>query len=240
MQHSFLDKYSTLDSPVHRRDPRAKIIAFLAALLLMVSEPRGETKAFLFYYLLIVMIVIVSRVPIRYVLKRCVIVSPFVVLAAGLMLVSGSDAGDIVSISLSIILKAFAAVILLTLLTSTEKFHRLIEGMRSLKLPSLLGVLSSFVYRYMFILSDEMMRTRRARMSRTPGRLLTGRFRTYGNQAATVFLRSWERSQVVYDAMCSRGFNGTFPLRKALDFTWSDSIFLSTFTLFFAAVRLLA
>jgi len=238
MKHAFLDKYSTLDSPIHRRDPRAKIIAFLAALLLMVSEPRGETGAFLFYYILIVLIVVVSRVPIRYVLKRCMIVSPFVILAAGLMMVSGNDAGDTVLISLSIALKAFAAVILLTLLTSTEKFHRLIEGMRSLKLPSLLGVLSSFVYRYMFILSDEMMRTRRARMSRTPGRPLTGRFRTYGNQAATVFLRSWERSQVVYDAMCSRGFNGKFPLRRAFDFTWPDSIFLSTFTLLFALVRL--
>lgn len=238
MKHSFLDKYNTLDSPIHRRDPRAKILAFLAALLLMVSEPPGETGAFLFYYLLILLILVVSRVPFRYVLRRCLIISPFVIMAAGLMLVSGTDAGDTTMISLSIVLKAFAAVILLTLLTSTEKFHRLIEGMRSLKLPSLLGVLSSFVYRYMFILSDEMMRTKRARMSRTPGRPVTGRFKTYGNQAATVFLRSWERSQVVYDAMCSRGFNGQFPLRKAFNFSWSDSIFLATFIFLFAAVRL--
>jgi cobalt/nickel transport system permease protein len=170
-------------------------------------------------------------------MKRCLIISPFVILASGLMLVSGTVAGDTMMIALSIALKAFAAVILLTLLTSTEKFHRLIEGMRSLRLPSLLGVLSSFVYRYMFILSDEMMRTKRARMSRTPGRPVTGRIKTYGNQAATVFLRSWERSQVVYDAMCSRGFSGKFPLRKALDFSWYDAIFLATLTILFLTIR---
>lgn len=249
MKHSFLDKYSRLDSPIHRRDPRAKIVAFLAALLIIVTEPRGEIRSFLFYYLLIALVLIISRVPVLYVLKRCLIVSPFVLMAAGLMLLSGTPVGGEVEatlfgaramLSLSIALKAFAAVVLLTLLTSTERFHRLLEGLRSLKMPTLLGVLSAFMYRYVFILSDEMMRTTRARMSRTPGRLTTSRFTTYGNQAATIFIRSWERSQIVYDAMCSRGFRGSFPLRTALDFRWPDAFFLASFALVFIAVRVFA
>ena len=165
------------------------------------------------------------------------------------MLLSGTPAGVEtthtlfgvrVVLALSVALKAYAAVILLTLLTSTEKFNRLLEGLRSLKMPSLLGVLSAFIYRYMFILSDEMMRTTRARISRTPGRLTTSRISAYGNQAATIFIRSWERSQIVYDAMCSRGFRGKFPLRTAMHFHWSDTFFLLGFTVVFLAVRILA
>ena len=45
MKHSFLDRFSELDSPVHSIDPRAKIVALLAALLIVVSEPRGEVGA---------------------------------------------------------------------------------------------------------------------------------------------------------------------------------------------------
>ncbi len=247
MKHSFLDRYSSLDSPVHRLDPRAKIISFLAALLIIVSEPRGEVQSFLFYYVLIGALVWISRIPVRFLLKRCLIVAPIVLMAAGLMLVSGSPIaegaighphGGRVLLSLSIALKAFAAVILLTLLTSTERFHRLLEGMRALKMPALLGVLSAFMYRYAFIISDEMLRTSRARLSRTPGRLNTSRFTVYGHQAATIFVRSWERSQTVYNAMCSRGFTGRFPLRTALHFRPVDALFLVSFTLVFVAVRI--
>ena len=90
------------------------------------------------------------------------------------------------------------------------------------------------------ILSDEVMRTSRARLSRTPGSLRVGRFRTYGNQAATIFLRSWERSQTVYSAMCSRGFTGEFPLTSDLRLGAGDLLFVVLVPAMFVAGRLLA
>ncbi len=237
MKHSFLDRFSELDSPIHRLDPRVKIVALLAAILIVVSEPRGEVGAFWLYYMLAAILLAVSRIPLSFVMKRCLMVTPFILMAAGLMLLTGS--GNSYDVAASIALKAFAAVILLTILTSTERFHRLLGGMRALKMPELLGTLSAFMYRYAFILSDEVMRTTRARQSRTPGRLKTGRFRAYGNQAATIFLRSWERSETVYNAMCSRGFTGRFPLANGFRFRIGDGLFLVLSITLFLAARIL-
>lgn len=246
MKHSFLDRYSDLDSPIRRFDPRAKLIGFGTALLLVVSEPRGEIHAFLFYSPLILGLIWMSRIPVRFLFKRCLIATPFILMAAALIFLSGSSPvvgetrvlhDDMILVSVSIAIKAYAAVILLTLLTSTDRFHRLLEGLRAFRMPQLLGVLSAFMYRYAFILSDEVMRTARARQSRTPGRLRISRFTVYGNQAATIFLRSWERSWTVYNAMCSRGFTGEFPRTSDLAFRMADLLFLLAFILPFAVVR---
>ncbi|MFC1627482.1 energy-coupling factor transporter transmembrane component T family protein [Gemmatimonadota bacterium] len=249
MQHTFLDRYGDLDSPLHRLDPRARIVAFTLALLIVVSVPPGDLIPFLLFYPCLVILQMLSRVPFAYILRRCVLITPFVLMAAGMMMLTGgSDHAPVQSIvistrtgaAISIILKAYAAVILLSLLTSTGRFHRLLEGMRVLRMPPLLGVLSAFMYRYAFILSDEVIRTSRARLSRTPGSLRVGRFRTYGNQAATIFLRSWERSQTVYNAMCSRGFTGEFPLTSDLRLNGGDILFVILVPAMFVVGRLMA
>lgn len=249
MRHSYLDKHSGLDSPIHRLDPRAKIVSFAAALFLVVSEPGFSPLSFLLYFIVIGLTLAVSRVPLSFVLHRLMIASPFVVMAALLMLVAGSPGssprtGSAVDarlmLALAILLKSAAAIVLLTLLTATERFHRLLHGLRTMKAPHLLGVLSAFMYRYVFILSDELLRTSRARSSRTPGPLRAGRIATYGNQAATIFLRGFDRSRRVYQAMCARGFTGQFPQSEPIRFGAADAVFTATYALTFVAIRVLA
>jgi cobalt/nickel transport system permease protein len=249
MRHSYLDKHSGLDSPIHRLDPRAKIVSFGTALLLVVSEPSAGLPAFLLYFIAIGLTLAVSRVPLSFVLRRLIIAAPFVIMAALLMLVAGtadsrfgaSRATDTRQLlALAILLKATAEVLLLTLLTATERFHRLLHGLRMLRAPHLLGVLSAFMYRYVFILSDELLRTSLARSSRTPGKLRAGRVATYGNQAATIFIRGFDRSHRVYQAMCARGFTGRFPQSDPIRFGAMDAVFMATYALTFVAIRVLA
>jgi cobalt/nickel transport system permease protein len=156
---------------------------------------------------------------------------------------SGSDASRSIDarrlLALAILLKATAAIFLLTLLTATERFHRLLHGLRMLRAPHLLGVLSAFMYRYVFILSDELLRTSLARSSRTPGALRAGRVATYGNQAATIFIRGFDRSRRVYQAMCARGFSGRFPQSEPIRFGAVDGAFTAVYILTFIAIRVL-
>ncbi|MGE5462839.1 MAG: energy-coupling factor transporter transmembrane component T, partial [Syntrophothermus sp.] len=80
------------------------------------------------------------------------------------------------------------------------------------------GVLTtiiSFLYRYLFVLTDEVVRMMRARQSRSAaaaglrsGGSVTWRARTAGNMAGQLFLRSYERSDRIYNAMLSRGYRG--------------------------------
>jgi len=221
LRHTFIDRYSHLDSPVHRLDPRMKIIASLAAIIIITTEPFTGRLVNLFLYCAVTLAVtVLCRIPAAYLLKRMLIVSPFILMAALFYPVSVMPAneGSIISgwrplaeAGLSVFLKASLAVLILILLSTTEKFHRLLMALRRLKVPSIITTISALLYRYIFLLADEMLRTARARESRTPGVLRRGRLKVYGNQVAVIFLRSWERSQVIYNSMLSRGFSGEFP-----------------------------
>ena len=247
MKHEFLDRYGSLSSPIHRLDARAKLIGFFVAILVVVSEPTFDVAAFGLYFGLIGLIVLISRVPLDFLARRCLIAGPFILLAALLILLVGGGESTVAAgmgakarlpLALAVLMKGLAAILLLTLLTATDRFHRLLRALRLLRLPGLLGELSAFMYRYIFILTDEMQRTSMARSSRTPGRLRVSRFRTIGNQAATVFVRGYDRSQRVYQAMCARGFQGHFPQAVPLRFGMTDAVALTLLIASFLAVRI--
>lgn len=246
MRHGFFDRYSAVDSMVHRRDPRAKVLVFAVGCLCMVSEPRGDLAPFWLYFAGVAGLIASSRVPVVFFLKRCLIAAPFILMAALLLPLSHTtvDAGSQTGFlsyweeMLSLLLRAFGAVLLITLMTSTERFHRLLRGMHQLGMPRILGLLSALMYRYIFLIHDEWLRTTMARKSRTAGRLRLSRFTVYGRQIAMIFIRSWERADSVYQAMVARGFDGAFPVARPLRFRATDWTFLLLISAFFLSIRL--
>ena len=94
MQHTFLDRYSDLDSPLHRLDPRVKLAVFTSILLMVVSVPRDEPFTLLLSYPGLAILLAISRVPVPYILRRCLLVTPFVLMAAGVMLLTGETGGN--------------------------------------------------------------------------------------------------------------------------------------------------
>jgi len=68
---------------------------------------------------------------------------------------------------------------------------------------------------YLFVLTDEVLRMGRARQSRSAaatghrsGGSLAWRVRVAGNMVGQLFLRSFERSDRIYNAMLARGYTG--------------------------------
>jgi cobalt/nickel transport system permease protein len=247
VRHSFLDKYSNLDSPLHNFDPRIKLLGIFFFILIIVSEPRGNIMPFGFYALIIAGLMAASRVPLWFFIKRCLIVSPFILMAALFYPLSAMIAGNFgefssyreeYMVALSIALKAFSTIILLTLLVSVEKFHNLLLGLRKLRMPRLVGIISALMYRYIFILADEAMKTTMARDSRTPGKLSINKYKVFGNQAAMVFLRSMDRSRTIYHSMLSRGFTGEFPGSNAMEVPGREIAFFIFFILILLTIRL--
>ena len=103
------------------------------------------------------------------------------------------------------------------LLTATTQFPDLMHALRHLRLPQILVAVISFMYRYLFVLADEAMRLLRARQARSaqlPGQKAGGslwwRARVAGNMVGQLFLRSYDRSDRVYNAMLARGYRGHF------------------------------
>jgi len=246
LKHSHIDKYSNIKSPVHKLDPALKLILVFLLILCMVSEPRGRLLPFGIYAVVIFSIMFLSKVPMPFIIRRVSIALPFIVMAAVFFPVSVMISGHTVSwtlsdasvlTGLSIFLKASLSVLLLVLLVSTENFHHLLGGLRRLKMPVIICTISALMYKYVFIFSDEAMKTTLARQSRTPGKLKISKYKVYGNQMALIFLRSWSRSKTIYDAMLSRGFQGEFYSMQEKNIRKSDIIIFCIFAILFICIR---
>ena len=240
MKHSFLDQYSDRDSLIHRLDPRTKLLTSLLFILAVVLTPPGRWQLFVGYFVLVAALLILSRVPLLYVLKRSLVIMPFVVLIAIFIpfFREGEVAGSYniwlwqlsvtyngLEVFLNILAKAWLSVLSLILLTSTTRFSQLLKGMEKLRLPSVMTMILSFMYRYIFVLVDEVMRMKQARDSRNFGGRRLWQLRTVGNMIGTLFIRSYERGERVYAAMMARGFNGHTRTLESLSFRPSDALF---------------
>jgi cobalt/nickel transport system permease protein len=213
---------------------------------IIVSQPGKELLPFAFYGGMVISLMIISRIPIIFMLKRMLFVLPFILMASLFYPISiyiydsnsfASLQNEAFIVSFSIFIKGSLSVILLILLISTEKFHNIISGMRMLKMPKIISTMSALMYRYIFIFSDEAMKTSMARNSRTPGKLRVSKIKVYGNQMAMIFIRSWDRSQIIYNAMISRGFNNEFPTMEEFKIKKSEILLFALAIMMFLSVR---
>ena len=240
MRHSFLDQYSDRDSLIHRLDPRTKLLTSLLFILAVVLTPPGRWPVFALYFILVAALLILSRVPLLYILKRSLVIMPFVVLIAVFIpfFKEGEVAGSYniwlwqlsvtyngLQVFWNILAKAWLSILSLILLTSTTRFSQLLKGMEKLRLPSVMTMILSFMYRYIFVLIDEVMRMKQARDSRNFGGGRLRQLGTIGNMIGTLFIRSYERGERVYAAMMARGFNGHTRTLENLNFRLSDVLF---------------
>ncbi len=88
----------------------------------------------------------------------------------------------------------------------------LLHVLRHLRVPPLLVAVIGLMVRYLTVLSDAALRLMRARDARSVGSggSLLWRVQVTGNMVGQLFLRSYDRSQRVYQALLARGFDGCF------------------------------
>ena len=249
MKHSFLDRYSDLGSFIHKLDPRTKVITTFAFILVVVLTPPLRWQAFALYFALIASVVLLSKLPPLYVLKRSLVIVPFVLFIAIFIpfLKPGEVAGSYniwmwhishsgLLILWNVVIKAWLSMLSLILLSATTKFTELLKGLEQLRLPKVMVMLLSFMYRYIFVLVDEVIRMKQARDSRSFGGKRTWQLKTIGNMVGTLFLRSYERGERVYGAMVTRGFEGQTRTLSSPHFRMADLYFAVAFLICLALV----
>ena len=245
MKHSFLDKYSDMDSLIHRLDPRTKLIATLVFIALVVLFPHASWLTYGLYFMVVAALIIISRVPVNYIVGRSLVIVPFVLMVALFIpfFKEGTEAFGFniinwhLSVSFegletlgSVMAKSWLSVLFLILLTSTTTFSNILKALERLKMPSVLVMIMSFMYRYIFVLTDEVMRMKQARDSRNFGNggKRLWHIKTVGSMIGTLFIRSYERGERVYAAMTARGFDGHSRTLDRLCFRQADIYFIIT------------
>lgn len=247
MEHSFLDHYSDLDSPVHRLDARVKAVVALLFVLAVVTTPPQRLLAFLCYAGLILWAVALARVPARFVALRALMALPFSALVAvGLPFLDGAERVSFLGMSLSAsglwilagaAMKSTLSVAALTLLVSTTHFSVLTAGLRSLGAPALFLDLLALTYRYMFLLAGEAMRLRRAAAARGYAPRYLPQAAIVGRLAGSLFVRSYERAERVYGAMRLRGYDSRMPAAPPARFRAADAAALTILVAALVIVR---
>lgn len=225
------DRFKSGESLIHRLGPRVKVVVTVLFIVSNVLLPDGAWLAFLLAWGLLLLVSALAALGAGYALKRSFVALPFALAAVtAIFAIPGrpiatwtlgpwdlvaTDAGLIRFVS--IVIRSWLSVQMAILLTATTQFPDLMHALRHLRVPQLLVAVVSFMYRYLFVLSDEALRLLRAREARS-ARLAEGggggsvawRARVAGNMAGQLFLRSYERSDRVYNAMLARGYTGQY------------------------------
>lgn len=220
-------------SVVHQFDARVKIIFTLAFIVSIGLTPSRAWPAYILYLTLVVSSTLLSHLSISFVLKRALFALPFVLAAAPLVFtgpppyitapsflsvqvnISSEGLGRFVSITIKSWISVQAAI----LLAATTRFPDLLFGLRLLKVPKLFIAIIGLMWRYLYVMNEEVTRMIRARTSRIvtasglhrAGGTLFWRARVTGGMVGSLLLRSIERSDRVYAAMISRGYDGEPP-----------------------------
>jgi cobalt/nickel transport system permease protein len=202
MRGDFLDRYSRLQSPVHRAPAMLKAPFALGVMLLIVALPPTSPLPFAGIALLLLALLLASRVPPLFIAKRILLLEPFVIAVGALALL---QTDGLVRFSW-IALRSTLSLATVLLLSNTTPFADLLAVLRRLRVPAVFVNTLAMMYRYIFILSDEMLRTLRARRSRTFARRNARNWALLSSVLGQLFLRSAGRAERIYQAMIARGW----------------------------------
>jgi cobalt/nickel transport system permease protein len=196
-----LSPYQAGTSPLHRWPAGPKLATAVSVVFLVVLLPRGAWWAHAAVALAVLATAVSSRVNLRSLLGRLLLLEPLVIGVALLALLRPGGA----SLFLSMVTKSSLCLATMLLLTTT-RFSDLLGVLWRIGVPAVLVTTLALMYRYIHVLLDEMSRMRRARRSRT---FVGGRraaWRDSAQIAGLLFVRASERAERVYLAMCARGW----------------------------------
>jgi len=173
----------------------------LALILAITLTPASKPLWFSAEGGLLVVVLVAARISARVLLRRLLLLSPFVA-GAALAAAFSSRGADWRILAL----RSGLCLATVIVLSQTTSFSELLGVFRAARVPALLITTLALMHRYIFVLADESTRMARARAARS----FTGNRRFAWLTAASVvgqlFVRASERAERVYDAMCARGW----------------------------------
>lgn len=244
------ERYTWVCSPIHELDPRAKVVAAVAMVLVIVLSPAPRAAELFGLAAFLLGVTAIARVPLWFVLKRSALVLPFAGAIAFLAPLqqsggslsvgglAGAYAHDGWMAGYAILAKAWLSTFTIVVLSATTPIPRLFKGLEALRVPDIILMLLTFIYRYMAVMRAQLVSLRNALDSRGFSLSRSQRVRLYGNLAGNLFIRAYDRGERVHAAMLSRGYTGTLPTAEALRLRPTDVLATATVLLGLAALVL--
>jgi cobalt/nickel transport system permease protein len=215
-----IDRFAHVSSPLQRWDPRLKTFSlglFILGVALIKAIPLSA--AALAAALLLVWL---AALPAHFVAGGVkwvlLFLLPFFVILPlsypgepALRIIGLPFAWEGLRLAVLIVLKALAIVLTAYALFGTSRFDVSMLALQRLKCPKIIVQMLLFTYRYVFVFLAEMRRMDTAMSARGFVKKPDGRtLRVVGNFVGTLLVRSFERTERIYKAMLSKGYQGEF------------------------------
>lgn len=131
-------------------------------------------------------------------------------------------------------LRVINSVSLVLLIVSTTTFEHLIRSLAFFKVPNIFLLTLTLTYKFIFLLSNTIIESYQAIKMRWWNRgAVKDAEKIVAGRIGYLFRKSWERHELIYQAMLARGFNGKMNFYSFKKLKQNDYIFLgAAFALF--------
>jgi cobalt ECF transporter T component CbiQ len=228
-------------SPLHRLDPRVKLIGLVA--LIGVSTAAARLWVVSVILLVAIAIALIARVPFGALASRVwsgALAFTLCMALPALFLTPGEAAFEIPIVGATVtrqglttaaylLLRVTTAATLAFTLVVTTRWTHVLKALRTLHVPMVLVVVLGMTVRYIVLLLDTARQMFEAQRSRTLGRLepADGRRLIYGT-TGVLLGKTMHLSQEVHLAMQARGFRGEVYLLDEFQLKAADVAALAT------------
>ncbi len=189
-------------SPLRSIPAGLKLASAMVVIITIALLPRRPDVLYLGPTVLLLVLWPLARMPLIYALSRLILVEFFILGIALLSVFSPAHT----PIFLATLIKSNLCVFTMLLLTWTTSFHEILQVLRAVRLPPVMLTTLALMYRYLPVVAEESRRMQRARASRTfsPTRRLA--WNNVTTVISRLFIRSADRAERIYLAMCARGW----------------------------------
>jgi cobalt/nickel transport system permease protein len=222
-QAIFTERHAHTPGWLQRRDPRAKVVGSLVAIV--AASLTSSFAGLALLYAATLAAARASRVPFAFFVKRVWLGIPLfagIVVVPAIFMVPGARVFDLalgpahlapswngLSGAALLVARVGVSVSLAVLLVVTTPWADVLKSLRALRVPQVFVLLLSMTYRYIFLFLHTANGMLLARKSRTVGRTSGGEQRRWiSGTLGNLVSRAFKMSNDVYAAMLARGFGG--------------------------------
>jgi len=238
------DELSRQKNLINNIHPLVKLIITVVYICILASFDRYEIVGMLPFILYPVIVVIVCDIPFGKLLKRVLIVEPFIIVAGILNPIFDKniiEIGGMVFSSgwltfISLMLKSTLMVTAGFLLIATTGIDDIARALSIIRIPSIFVLLFLLTYRYIFVLMDEASRLLKAYALRAPQQKGV-KIRVWGQMVGQLLIRTYNRAQTIYQSMILKGYNGRYNIAIGRGFILMDAAYFLAWVAFIAVAR---
>ena len=221
LHHTFSEVYARRNNWLTTIDVRVKLVYIV--LLLAINLLTKNIFIPLFFLSASFILLLSVKIPFITILRNMALPLSFAVF---ILLIRGLHEGEKVWLSVSVIgykvvlkeeglwaglqtcSKVLGGISLVILLSFTTTISQLCAGLKWFRVPNTIIDLLALIYRYIFLLLDEVDTMWTAQKSRLGHASWKKMIQSFGTLGGMLFIRAFERAERTYEAMHARGYEG--------------------------------